>query len=137
MARRKVEGKCHICGTVGKLSFEHVPPKGAFNNKQVVRVGFDEAITLGPYDRLKGSIEQRGAGAYTLCERCNNNTGSWYAAWFADWCVQGAKILIAAFVPDALAFAPEGRSCLHTPLPYGHGDKRAFGAHPHGKILAA
>jgi hypothetical protein len=94
MSRKPVFGKCHICGTHGKLSFEHVPPRAAFNNKQVVRVGFAEAMALGPYDPVKGRIEQRGAGAYTLCEPCNNATGRWYAPDFADWCVQGARILI-------------------------------------------
>lgn len=93
MSRKKVEGTCHICGTHGKLSFEHVPPKSAFNNREVVRVGFNEAITVGPYDHPKGRIQQGGAGAHTLCEPCNNTTGRWYAPAFADWCVQGAKIL--------------------------------------------
>lgn len=66
MARKKVEGTCLICGTYGKLSFEHVPPKSAFNNREVVKVGLDKAITVGPYDKIKGRIEQRGAGDYTL-----------------------------------------------------------------------
>ena len=26
----------------------------------------------------KGRTQQRGAGAHTLCERCNNKTGGWY-----------------------------------------------------------
>ena len=26
----------------------------------------------------RGQIEQRGAGVMALCQRCNNNTGSWY-----------------------------------------------------------
>ena len=93
MSRKPVTGTCHICGTVGKLSFEHVPPKAAFNNQTVIRAGLNAAIHVGPYDKLKGRIQQRGAGDYTLCERCNNDTGRWYAKWFADWCVQGARVL--------------------------------------------
>ena len=86
VARSPVIGTCHICGTHGKLSFEHVPPKKAFNNRRVVKVGFDEAMSVGPYDQLeKGHIDQREAGAYTLCSTCNNKTGSWYADGFADW----------------------------------------------------
>ena len=27
-------GICHICGEYGKLSFEHIPPKNAFNAKR-------------------------------------------------------------------------------------------------------
>lgn len=94
MSRKPVMGKCHICGTHDKLSFEHVPPKAAFNNRRLVRIGFEEAMAVGPYDHAKGPIEQRGAGAYTLCEPCNNTTGRWYAPAFADWCVQGATVLI-------------------------------------------
>src|SRR3954464_9989506 len=30
-------GQCHICGEVGPLTFEHVPPRGAFNRYAVVR----------------------------------------------------------------------------------------------------
>jgi hypothetical protein len=93
MARKPIMGTCHICGTNGKLSFEHVPPKAAFNNQSVIRVGFNAAISVGPYDKVKGRIEQRGAGDYTLCERRNNSTGRWYAPAFVAWCVQGARVL--------------------------------------------
>ena len=37
MARKRVVGKCHICGKEGKLTFEHIPP-GATYNKQSVRM---------------------------------------------------------------------------------------------------
>jgi hypothetical protein len=33
MGKRTKNGRCHICGNVGELSFEHVPPEKAFNNK--------------------------------------------------------------------------------------------------------
>jgi len=52
MSRRSVEGTCHISGVHGKLSFEHVPPKKAFNNKRVVKVGFDEAMSAAYLDLL-------------------------------------------------------------------------------------
>jgi hypothetical protein len=38
MSRRPVIGTCHICGDHGKLSFEHVPPKEAFNKRVVRRI---------------------------------------------------------------------------------------------------
>lgn len=94
MAKRQVTGTCHICGVEGKLSFEHVPPKSAFNDQRVVTVGYETAINLGPYERPSGKILQRGAGAYTLCAPCNNKTGRWYAKDFATWCVQAADVLI-------------------------------------------
>ena len=94
MSRKKVEGTCHICGAHGKLSFEHVPPKSAFNDQRIVTVGYETMINLGPYERPSGRIQQRGAGEYTLCPSCNNNTGGWYAKDFAKWCEQAADVLI-------------------------------------------
>ncbi len=86
-------GRCRICGADGELSFEHVPPKSAFNRMPVVAAGFEQAFRHGPDDQLRGRIIQRGRGDYTLCCRCNNNTGRWYAPDFAQWCFQGAQIL--------------------------------------------
>jgi hypothetical protein len=94
MARKRPEGKCRICGQYGPLSFEHIPPKAAFNDRPVVVAKFEDAIGLGPDEEVKGPIQQRGMGGYTLCERCNNNTGSWYGKRFVDWCYQGMDILI-------------------------------------------
>ena len=88
-----MEGKCHICGEVGPLTFEHIPPKKAFNNRPVISIPFNKAITLGPDVEAKGDIQQRGMGDYTLCRSCNNKTGAWYGRDFIDWCYQGMQIL--------------------------------------------
>ena len=87
------EGNCCICGIYGPLSFEHVPPRSAFNDKLVVKARFDDVVGLGPDAIIKGKAQQQGAGDYTLCPRCNNNTGSWYGKDFVDWCYQGYEIL--------------------------------------------
>lgn len=89
-------GTCHICGCVDELTFEHVPPKHAFNNKRVIEVNFEEAIKLGPEEIARGNIQQKGSGDYTLCKKCNNLTGKWYGKAFIDWCYQGMHILIKA-----------------------------------------
>jgi hypothetical protein len=76
MGKRAKTGVCHICGNKGQLSFEHVPPESAFNNSPMVRIVGRDLIQIHP-DNLrfvKGSIDQRGQGAYTLCPRCNNKT---------------------------------------------------------------
>jgi hypothetical protein len=92
--QKSVEGTCHICGVYGELSFEHVPPKSAFNNQRVLIVPFDEAMGLGPNERPKSyQVQQRGAGSYTLCPSCNNTLGGWYGRAFVEWCVQGMSIL--------------------------------------------
>ena len=95
MARsRKVEGTCRICGTYGRLSFEHVPPRAAFNDRPMLifsaEVLLEHGLDAGPEH---GTVSQRGSGAYTLCERCNNNTGSWYGRHFVEWSYHGMEIL--------------------------------------------
>jgi len=86
MARRKrVQGKCCLCGHEGLISFEHVPPQAAFNKSNVLRYRGLEYLKANqdslPWEvhGVRGEIQQGGAGEYTLCERCNNTTGSWYA----------------------------------------------------------
>ncbi len=94
MARRRpIEGYCAICGTYGQLTFEHVPPEKAFNDKPVVMLADEEAMRLAPDERAKGPLQRRGMGEYTLCGRCNNKTGHWYGGAFVDWCIQGMDIL--------------------------------------------
>lgn len=94
MSRRKVFGICHLCGADGPLSFEHVPPRAAFNDRPVLFHTLEQNMELGPEsDPRSGEISQRGAGAYTLCGRCNNKTGRWYGSRFAAWCQQGMETL--------------------------------------------
>lgn len=81
MTKKKV-GHCSICGEFGQLSFEHVPPRSAFNKASVVEYLLDDAIYK---TGAKGKTKQKGIGYYTLCEKCNNNTGSWYGNEYARW----------------------------------------------------
>ena len=78
----KVEGICHLCGQYAELSFEHVPPKSA-NNKDRARLLTGKEIfntqKLRAGKSLRYINQQQGAGNYTLCKDCNNNTGDWYA----------------------------------------------------------
>lgn len=90
----EIYGICHICGKYGKLSKEHVPPKSSFNNMRSISVNFEQAITLGPDTMPKGPVHQGGIFFYTLCEKCNSNTGHWYGSRFIRWCYQGMDILI-------------------------------------------
>lgn len=92
--KKKREGNCHICGTFGPLSFEHIPPRAAFNDRPIFGFSGDVLMEhgLNP-DRKHGTMYQRGAGGYTLCDRCNNKTGSWYGPKFVEWCYQGMQIL--------------------------------------------
>ena len=96
-------GTCHICGKVGKLSFEHVPPEAAFNNHRVLRVSFQQALRQHP-DHFRGRYQQKGAGANTLCESCNSDTGSWYGTAYADWAAQAMPLLIGTRAPPTLEY---------------------------------
>lgn len=82
----KKYGKCHLCGKQAKLTFEHVPPQKANNDKRVHAIMGETLINhIGgvkkPWELsgLKYKNMQRGMGGYTLCENCNNLTGEWYA----------------------------------------------------------
>jgi hypothetical protein len=88
-------GTCHICGVNCKLSYEHIPPQSAFNDRKVIKLSGKELIGLDPDDYCpKGQIQQGGAGDYTLCSGCNNKTGDWYGRDFVDWCYQGKEYLL-------------------------------------------
>jgi hypothetical protein len=96
MARKEPRyGNCHICGLYRKLSFEHVPPRSAFNDHPVFVADINKLIGKwnGEIKNLKGKIDQLGAGDYTLCEKCNSDTGGWYGNAFADWAFQAFRVL--------------------------------------------
>lgn len=98
MRKDKKFGKCHICGIIGKLSFEHVPPKKAFNSRKVLTVSGDEMLLrqdIPPWEMSGRKLEQiqQGYGGHTLCNQCNNDTGSWYAPPFFDFVEQAARQL--------------------------------------------
>ena len=71
-------GKCHLCGKYAELTFEHVPPKSA-NNKDRAKLLTGKEIfdtkKLRTGESLRYINQQQGAGNYTLCKECNNNTG--------------------------------------------------------------
>jgi len=92
MARIPVHGSCHICGVYTKLSFEHVPPRSAFNNRPILFQAGEDMLRAADPDDVK-QIAQRGAGAHTLCPKCNNDTGRWYGGGFAEFAHQAMAVL--------------------------------------------
>lgn len=79
-------GKCHLCGKQAKLTFEHIPPQKAYNDKRVHAIAGETLMQhIGgvkkPWELsgLRYKNMQRGMGGYTLCGSCNNLTGEWYA----------------------------------------------------------
>jgi len=80
-------GKCALCGEKGELTFEHIPPRAAFNSTPASPVSSVELLKKRnnnkermPWDTagLRYQNQQKGMGRYSLCHECNNNTGSWY-----------------------------------------------------------
>lgn len=51
---------------------------------------------MGPDDEVKGRLVQGGVYYESLCERCNNSTGDWYADDYLAWAWHGARHLAAS-----------------------------------------
>ena len=89
-------GECCICATVGKLTFEHLPPRAAFNDRRVFEAKIDELLggKWIPGEAItEGKYVQRGVGRYSLCAKCNNDTGSWYGTAYVDFARQAMILL--------------------------------------------
>jgi hypothetical protein len=100
--KKKVSGQCQICGKQGGLSFEHVPNRKAYNKQAIIEYSWEDVFIRK--EKAKGKIIQGGIGEYTLCEQCNNDTGSWYGGEYTRWaraCFEFLKNRKPSFVePD-------------------------------------
>ncbi len=77
-----------------KLTFEHVPPKSSFNEGRTEVYGLMEFLNRPRDEEMTGgTVEQRGAGEWTLCESCNNKTGSWCVPELGKATAAAAKLL--------------------------------------------
>jgi hypothetical protein len=86
---------CHICRKEeARLSFEHVPPRSAFNSAKTVAYGMREWLKRDEQGTLRGGRQQqKGAGVRTLCVSCNNLTGAWYVGEIAIAARTGVQLL--------------------------------------------
>ncbi len=77
-----MEQICKLCGQKAALSFEHIPPKSAYNKNKVKTYSGKQLIGREQYpwvlDDLPYKQSQKGSGLHSLCQQCNNNTGTWY-----------------------------------------------------------
>jgi hypothetical protein len=92
-------GICCICGCSGPLSFEHVPPRKAYNDQRVFEASIQHLVANrwdGQQRPLQGTWVQGGTGKETLCEQCNNDTGAWYGSAYVSWARQGMRLLHAS-----------------------------------------
>ena len=82
-------GTCLLCGLEKELTFEHVPPRAAFNSNMIKIQNYIHLTEN--YNPLFGKFSKapKGFGGYTLCKSCNNCTGEWYAKDYVDFAHQG------------------------------------------------
>lgn len=82
MSRRKMQiGICRICKKKKELSFEHIPPKAAFNKNTKFRsVPYLEYVQNSHREDYKptAKLQQGGIGNYCLCRNCNSFLGTNY-----------------------------------------------------------
>lgn len=101
------DGICCICGTEGKLSFEHVPPKAAFNDQGIFEANIETMLngkwSIGEKP-TEGKHAQRGAGRYSLCIKCNSDTGGWYGASYVEVARRAMTLLHASNGNLSLAY---------------------------------
>jgi hypothetical protein len=88
--------RCRLCGEERQLTFEHIPPRAAYNRGRVSMLGIEDWLAHdanpgGPEPRRQ--ILQRGSGAYSLCADCNNHTGRLYVPELSAWVHSGANAL--------------------------------------------
>lgn len=93
MAAAKRTGHCHLCGKYGELTYEHIPPRAAYNKSPVLVAYGRQLFGSKGIDALETEKHQRGAGDFTLCAQCNNDTGTWYGHAYVDWVRQAAELL--------------------------------------------
>ncbi len=88
MAKEKVYGKCYICGEKKELTFEHIPPRAAFNHLGIKLYDWWGYLLC---NNSRYTKQQKGTGSYSLCSTCNNLTGEWYGAAYAEFAKQGME----------------------------------------------
>lgn len=95
---RKNYGLCALCRKEGELTFEHIPPRAAFNSNRAKIVTLDSL--LSEPERRPWQIEglhynnlQKGMGMASLCKKCNNDTGTLYGEEYRKFALTIAKLL--------------------------------------------
>ena len=95
----KHPGVCALCNRYFEdLTFEHIPPRAAFNQRPVKLYSGEKFIgsSNDPWDmkNIRYQNAQLGSGKYTLCKDCNNLTGAWYGKSYQEVSYQFAQALL-------------------------------------------
>ena len=81
-------GICKLCGEKKKLTFEHIPPRVAYNKTTTYySIPQDEYYSSKNLLKFKpkGKILQGGVGLYCLCKECNSFLGQNYVRPYSDF----------------------------------------------------
>jgi hypothetical protein len=83
-------GPCALCGSNGKLTYEHLPPRSTHNNKPAAVFGLPKNSMTSVYV----TTQQQGSGGHTLCNACNNFTGTEYVRNYQEWVATADHIVL-------------------------------------------
>ena len=72
MHTETVQGHCLICGSYGRLSWDHVPPKGGITITKIEQVHLTEVTGIDSVP-VKGVKSSNGSKFKTICKTCNSN----------------------------------------------------------------
>jgi hypothetical protein len=108
-------GCCRLCGQIGELTYEHFPPRSAYNGGRQRAYGFwasHEAgeTEIGAVPSGGWTSMQRGIGAAVLCGPCNNvRTGSRLVPVYSRFARKTVEVIAAnTSVVDGRPHVPVG-----------------------------
>ncbi len=70
---RSWSGYCQICGEHGRLTKDHVPPKGAIHLTKVEQKLMSDVYNSDPEKKIKGVKADGGSYFQTICRKCNGD----------------------------------------------------------------
>jgi hypothetical protein len=95
MARSVRKGFCRICGAHEELTYEHLPPRSAYNDRAVLLHSL-QYISDQSYQitgKMPTRRHNRGLGDRSLCGRCNSFTGGNYGDAYLSFAQQAMEYL--------------------------------------------
>lgn len=86
LPRRRLAGRCRLCGEAATLTKEHIPPKSSGNLQTSRSHSFGDWLARASLEDLPGGQHQQGGiFGFTLCAKCNSYTGTHYGAEYQRW----------------------------------------------------
>jgi len=90
--KRERVGSCNICGVVGPLSWDHVPPQGGIQ-LEAVEIDRLAGVLASGLRSERPDISQNGLKFRTLCSGCNSLLGNRYDPALNDFAISVGRFL--------------------------------------------